>query len=184
MHRNFAIFAYCLINFGAGLAKAEVKDNSSNKNAFEISDGYVHSWTLMPEITGTSIWDEKPLKIKAKRGEVLVTLFIGSWCIPCQNLLDKLVAIDRVFSNKETKIIYIFSNDIAEDARGFAKEYKIPDTSIAILADKELKKNYKFPVAPSVYISDKNGFMAKKFTPLDGANLLETEQKLWQLTAI
>ncbi len=144
----------------------------------------IPSYTEIADLTGTSIWEGKETSVKAERGQASVVIFLGTWCIDCQNLLDKIQVLDRIFRSKNIDFSYVFSNDIREDALGFSKEFGISPQANALLADKEVKKNFKYPVAPSIFISDKNRFLAKRFSPMKPEDLPKLEEKLWQLTAI
>ena len=58
------------------------------------------------------------------------------------------------------KFIYVFSHDLLQDSKGFAKAYNLNQ---GVLAYHELLKTFHNPELPSVYISDRDGWLIDRY---------------------
>lgn len=141
------------------------------------SEGYVHDWQSFPTISGKILGENKKLTIRAREGQALVAIFIASWCLPCQKLINNIKELEKKYKTRHTRFVYIFAHDTEADAVGFSKTYKL--TGNNLLADVKLMKRFHQPQLPSIYVADRRTWLAwrsletskKDLTKLD--NFLE-----------
>lgn len=99
------------------------------------------------------------MTLKAKNGESLVAVFIASWCIPCQNLIEDIKKMQKKHNNAFTNFVYIFTHDTRDDAHGFAMVHQLKE---AYLATPDLLKSFHQPPLPSIYVSDRQSWMVMR----------------------
>jgi thiol-disulfide isomerase/thioredoxin len=90
----------------------------------------------------------------------MIVVFLASWCVPCQNLMPAISEIEKALHPSQVKVAYVFAHDAESDALGFAAEYGINQP---ILADHELLKAFKNPPLPSIYLGDRNTWLAGRW---------------------
>lgn len=156
------------------------KQNSITKQ-YNITNQYVHQWINFPKIKALNLSTLQNSTVIHKKGQILVVFFISSWCVPCQRLMDRFIEIDNKFSKLYTKIIYILTHDTQEDALGFAKEFKIINKSL--LYNDDIIQTFHNPQLPSVYISDKEGWLINRYIKINYENTLELEKFLDMLNS-
>ncbi len=137
------------------------------------TDGYVHKWQKMPDISGKMLPSGDHATIHGKSGDIIVAVFISSWCEPCQRMMADVMKLEKKYQKLNTRFVYIFANDTAPDAQAFMREYGMKS---AFLGDSKLLQEFKDPEAPALIVGDKKGFVVgvmQKATPKQLENLGE-----------
>jgi thiol-disulfide isomerase/thioredoxin len=175
----YRLLAYCsLFSFAlhsAAFAQGP-QEESEAKSKFLISDNYVHEWLATPTIEGESIFGDRTLTFTPRYGRSVALIFISSWCIPCQNLMPELMGLYKKHSKLFSDIIFVFSNDTAQDAQGFAQEYNLE--APAILANDKLLDLFNQPESPTIYIGDRRGWLTKRMKSSTREDIKRADQFL------
>lgn len=165
----------------AHAAEADQKvEGPDAKNALgtESPTRYVHQWLPMPKVVATNLKTLETETLSARKGRVMMVFFVASWCEPCQNISTNLTNLTKRFSRLPVDFYFVFSHDTLDDAKGFMTEHKISE---GYLAEFATLKNYNNPELPSVYMSDRQGWLLTrklKASPKDLQDLQETLQLL------
>lgn len=117
-------------------------------------------WIKLPRITGTSK-DGRSVDFSHKQGQVNVVFFIATWCIPCQNFIEKFKELEKMYEDLGVGFYYIFNHDLMNDVKGFASSHELEDAQI-ILADNDTLFRYKDPPLPAIFIADKKGWIIER----------------------
>lgn len=144
---------------GSGHGEAKTEDAHAAA-APQMSQVYVHRWLSFPALQGKLLSSDTPFQYKQQKGRVIVTIFLASWCLPCQELVKPLQKLEEKFSGRYTDFVYIFAHDTEADARGFAKEYKLSERSI--LGSAPLLEAFHQPELPSIYVGDRYGWLVMR----------------------
>jgi hypothetical protein len=141
-------------------------------------------WVRFPEITGFSVSNGEPLRIIPEKDRSLVAIFIASYDIGSQNVIEKIKKLQARYEKKFASFVYVFVNDLTQEAANFVRAHAIDGT--VVLADDQTKKNFQFPPLniPMVYISDRKGWMAIRLGEVDQEKLLAVENYLELITAL
>ena len=123
--------------------------------------GYIHSWLMQPSLKGYDLAGGTII-FAPKAGSVSVTLFLASWCTVCQEIISHITELDRKYSSYGVDFYYAFAHDLATDVRGFVRERKLNPEKSLILSEQVLREVHD-PILPTVYISDRKGFVAGRF---------------------
>jgi len=123
--------------------------------------GYIHSWLTQPSLKGYDLAGGTIIFIP-KPGLVSVTLFLASWCTVCQEVISHINELDRKYSSYGVDFYYAFSHDMPTDVRGFVRERKLNPEKTLIISEQVLRE-FHDPILPTVYISDRKGFVAGRF---------------------
>lgn len=168
---------------GAEAAPEEDEETKAKnqRELYEITTRYKHSWIKMPPITGKSIVDDDTVAVKNEPGMATVVFFLASWCEPCQKITPDMLAMQKKFARLPVRFVYVFTSDTKQDAQGFAKEYKVPD---GILANHDILKAYHGPELPTIYVGDRHNWITKRFLKADSNSLKEIEEFLTLITGI
>lgn len=137
------------------------------------SGTYVQKWISFPELKLKDLSSAEPLQKTAAKGRIQLVVFIASWCIPCQQIIDDLNRLDTKHKTKYTDLIYVFAHDTQADAQGFAKFHKIEDK--AFLGTAKMLENFHQPELPSVYASDRYGWLAFRKLNIRETDIVELE---------
>ena len=143
-------------------------------------DKYIHNWIAMPSFAAPLLpHGGEQLKITATPGRALVLVFLASWCEPCQQRLPEILTLDKKYSRINTDFIYVFAHDTPQDAEGFMQEFKIPQ---AVLASYEALKAYHNPELPSIYVGDRQGWLAARYLDVKSEDIEKLDHFLQYLT--
>ena len=168
---------YSSVAFAAEKKETTVK--SSEADSFIETKNYVHNWVKLPEIAGHNLAGDL-IKQGPKRGVLDIVIFIASWCIQCQQLIDYIQDLENKYLKKNTRFTYIFSHDLKSDALGFSKAFKIKS---AIIASHEILKAYHNPELPSIYIGDRHGWLLARYLKATPKELKKVDEVISYLTA-
>ena len=162
----FVVMAGVALGALAGSAHGEsAGENESakkaTKNRFAISNHYVHNWVSMPSFTAKKVGSDLDYTFTPKRGEASVVVFLASWCLPCQRLIEDFKKLETAYRDRHTKFIYVFSGDTAKDARGFVEAYKLGDNTV--IANIDLLAKYHQPELPSIYVGDRQTWLTLRY---------------------
>jgi thiol-disulfide isomerase/thioredoxin len=163
-------------NQKAVAAGSETPDPSSR----EPSSGYVHRWIGMPALTGHDLITGDLITVKPETGKVLVVMFLASFCEPCQNIIDDVRKLAARYQPLHTEFVYVFVHETKDDALGFIKEY---DLKNGLLANHDILKTFKNPTLPTIYVSDRHGWMATRYTQSKREDLAKLDDFLKYITA-
>lgn len=128
---------------------------------------YVHRWIAYPSFVSTDL-DGTKLRRQSQPGITYVDLFLASWCIPCQRLASKVLALHKKYIGRRVRFAYIFAHDLRLEARSFAIAHKLPG---GLLANHEILKAFHNPPLPSIYIGDKDGFLLHRYERLKNEDI-------------
>jgi hypothetical protein len=76
----------------------------------------------------------------------------------------------------------VFAHDTKEDAAGFVKEHQL--TTRAVMANNEVLQAFKNPELPSIYISDRWGYMADRFINTKKTDIDKVDVVMSKITAL
>ncbi|MBI2602794.1 MAG: hypothetical protein HYW48_07050 [Deltaproteobacteria bacterium] len=139
-----------------------------------LTDDYVHQWLNYPEIQGKTLKGEMKT-VDRKFGTAYVDFFLASWCIPCQKITNKFLAITQKYAGANVKFNYIFAHDHKQDAVAFAKVYGIED---GLLANHDILKIFHNPPLPTIYVGDRDGWFLTRYMKASEKDLEELDELL------
>ena len=145
----------------------------SQKKGYTKTRGYVHNWLKFPTITGTSVNGEN-ITYRPQGGTPLIAIFLASWCVPCQKILPTLKKLEKKHQGK-ISFLYIFSHDIKREAQAFSKAYKI---SATVLATHSILKAFHNPQLPTIYISDRDGWLLERYLEVKESDIKRLSETL------
>ena len=146
--------------------------------AMKTTDKYIQGWISFPALSLKSMDDPTadPLSIKAQKGRVQIVVFLASWCLPCQQLMPDLKRIAETYQSKYTDIVYVFAHDTEPDAKAFSNYHKISKS--AYLGTAKVLEDFHQPELPSLYMSDRYGWLIYRKLNLKTPDLKEIEKFL------
>lgn len=169
------------VAFAAKAPEPEEQADKPDPNSFKPTNGYVHQWNRLPEISGTDLLTRKRVRFGRRPGVVSVPVFIASWCTLCRKIIEDVKKLAEVYPKSFFEIIYVFAHDTQRDALAFAKEYQLEP---AVLADMALLQDYHNPDLPTLYLGDRRGWMAKRCERCKAEGLKDFERSVRLLTAL
>jgi thiol-disulfide isomerase/thioredoxin len=135
-----------------------------------------------PSFSAPTLGDNSKLNFKPQSGHAAMIFFVSSWCEPCQVLVPDFKQLARKYSNKDVDILFVFAHDTKDDAKGFIKEFQIPQQSV--LANLQILTAFKNPDLPSVYIGDRWGYLAERFIKIKKADIDQIDQAMGAITGL
>ena len=124
----------------------------------------------------------KNIEFQPKNGHAVMIIFLASWCEPCQILMGDLKQLARKYSGNNTDVYFVFAHDTKGDAAGFIKEHQLANTSV--MADIEMLTAFKNPELPSVYVSDKWGYLADRFLNIKKNDIDKIDTVMGKITTL
>jgi thiol-disulfide isomerase/thioredoxin len=127
-------------------------------------DGYVQGdRPFAPEVAG-ELLEGGPYDLAARKGEVVVINFWGSWCGPCRAEIKELAAVYEATKAENVSFVGIATRDEREKALGFIAAEKPPypslfDTDGALALRFEIGPNS----VPATLVVDRVGRIAAAF---------------------
>jgi hypothetical protein len=142
------------------------------------SEFYIHEWLKFPDITGTDIFTQQPVRIAPTKERLLVAFLVASYEIGSQNMIRKMRKLQLKHQQQFTDFVYVFVNDLPKEARAFAKHNRI-DGDI-IMADEATKKKFQFPPLnlPMIYVADRHGWLTMQATSFKEEQLIKLDMFL------
>ncbi|MES2746480.1 MAG: redoxin domain-containing protein [Bdellovibrionota bacterium] len=134
---------------------------------------YVNQWIPFPGIAVKDLITAEPVAKTAEKGRIQVVVFIASWCIPCQQIIDDFTRLETKHQKKYTNLLFVFAHDSEADAVAFAKQYKIEDRSY--LGTAKILEDFHQPELPSVYASDRFGWLAYRKLNVKKSDIAELD---------
>lgn len=156
----------------------DIKKIHEKAKSLNVSKDYVHSWIAFPEFSGELVSGGQ-LSITPIRGTIDVVYFVASWCLPCQEVIDRFKAMEAKFASKNVRFTYIFSHDIKKDAAGFIGAFGLKD---GVISNHTILKVFHDPPLPTVYVSDRKGWLLARYERIAPSNIGELEEKIRLLT--
>lgn len=140
--------------------------------------GYVHKWTKIPPLKGYDLSGGTVL-LEPIPGKLTVVMFMASWCLPCQDMVVEMRALDKKYSPYGVNFYYAFVHDMPTDVRGFVRERKIAPERTSSITDESMK-DFRDPLMPTLFLADRKGWIIEKFTYEGSArpNLTKFKEKL------
>lgn len=138
--------------------------------------------TKFPGFKASLVGSGEPLEFKPIQGRATMVIFLASWCDPCQVLMGEFKQLARKYKDNNTDVFFVFAHDTKDDAAGFVKEHQI--TNKSIMANNELLKSFKNPELPSVYISDRWGYMVDRSISTKKSDIDKIDVALSKITAL
>jgi thiol-disulfide isomerase/thioredoxin len=131
------------------------------------STEYVHKWVPFPEIQGKFLLSRESAS-PSIFGTIDVVIFVATWCVKCQQILPEIEKLTSQYANHGFRFLYVFSHDLEQDVQEFLQVYHIPDT---LMANDPLLKIFHNPEVPSIYVSDRKGWMVARFIQASSRDL-------------
>lgn len=122
-----------------------------------VSRHYVQDWQAFPSMSLRDMSSGAPLQRESPKGRVTIIVFLASWCLPCQQLMGPLKALESKYKDRYTDVLYVFAHDTEADAEGFSKFHKLEGRSY--LGTAKLLETFHQPELPTVYVSDRYGWL-------------------------
>jgi hypothetical protein len=158
-----------------GVAKAEEKSAMVKRaEGFAITGDYVHHWIKFPSGSGKALSGGEN-SISARDGYVTVAFFLASWDIKSQELLKRFQKLETTYKKLSVHFVYIFTHDTFEDSVAFAEDAGITN---GLVAGHELHKNFHHPKIPSIYVADKEGWLASRFLDVTSKDMETLDEYL------
>jgi len=154
--------------------KTPDKRGTGEADSFIVSNSYVHNWIKLPVLTGNSIRGEKKEQ-RSIFGIVDVIIFVASYCVPCQQLTGYIRDLEQKYEDQNVRFTWVFAQDLAENARGFAEKYRIEK---ALVADDRILKAWKNPELPSLFVGDRYGWLLALFPSATPREIKEVDRIL------
>ena len=139
----------------------EAAQNSSSKLK-SLPGGYVHKWTKIPSLKGFDL-SGGTILLEPIPGKLTVVLFMASWCVPCQDMVAEMRALDKKYTPYGVNFYYAFSHDMQTDVRGFVRERKISPERTCSITDESMK-DFRDPLLPTLFLADRKGWIIDKFS--------------------
>ena len=96
--------------------------------------------------------------------------------------MGDLKQLARKYSGNNTDVYFVFAHDTKGDAAGFIKEHQLANTSV--MADIEMLTAFKNPELPSVYVSDKWGYLADRFLNIKKNDIDKIDTVMGKITTL
>jgi thiol-disulfide isomerase/thioredoxin len=169
--RRFLLITSFLISSGSILAS----DHGSTPGLAppQATTKYANQWIAFPALPVKDLMSAEPLAKSATKGRIQVVVFIASWCIPCQQIIEDFNRLEAKHRPKYADLMFVFAHDTEADARAFARQYKIEDRSF--LGTAKVLENFHQPELPSVYASDRYGWLAYRKLSVTKTDLAELD---------
>lgn len=109
---------------------------------------------VLPRLDGKGTFD-----LASTRGKVVVVNFLASWCDPCKREAPGFEAAYRHWHSRGVVFVGVDVNDLASDARSFARRYGL---TYPILHDGSGKTlgPYGVPLLPETFFIGRDGKLA------------------------
>jgi thiol-disulfide isomerase/thioredoxin len=135
-----------------------------------------------PAFSAKKLGEKTAVDFNHKEGEAVVLVFLASWCLPCQSLIDEIQKIEKRYESSYTKFYYVFSHDTVDDAKGFIQTYKV--TGNLLEANQILLDTFHQPELPSIYVGDRFGWLVSRYNDTDEADLKALDELLKYHTSL
>lgn len=162
---------------GAGATNPRVTPEEAkmiqSAEGYILTPNYVHRWASFPKIEAADLKGSS-LTIIPERGYASVVLFLASWCIPCQEIVDVFKKVEKKYADYPVRFYYVFAHDTKDDIRGFATEFGLGNR--VLVASHDLLKSFSNPELPTIFVGDRDKFLLTRYektTIKDLANLDE-----------
>lgn len=133
-----------------------------------------------PSLEGERLDKPGTVTLKPQKGHSAVVIFIASWCEPCQSLMPEFKRLAKKYGSESTDFYFVFAHDTRADAIDFIKGHQLIQKSV--LANPDLLTAFKNPELPSVYLSDKYGYLAERFLKLKKSEIEQLDALAAKLT--
>ncbi len=143
------------------------------------SSEYVHKWMEFPAIKGTFLLSHESAS-PSTYGTIDVVVFVATWCVKCQQILPEIEKLKPQYADRGFRFFYVFSHDLQQDVQEFLQVYHIPDT---LLANDPLLKAFHNPEVPSIYVSDRKGWMVARFIQASSQDISTLKTLLYYLSS-
>jgi thiol-disulfide isomerase/thioredoxin len=125
----------------------------------------------VPEITGIDL-DNKPLKLSAYRGRVVLLSFWGTWCFPCMKLVPHEIALAQKFQGQPFDIVGVNCDTDIQKARAAVNRTKMAWRSFCDQVDGKatITNEWEVSAYPCLYLIDHHGIIRKRWSgspPID-----------------
>ncbi len=170
------IMTFLLHSVNAWAADPSAGSAAGAAKAMATTDKYAQKWIPFPGLALKSLTTQEPEAFAAKKGRVLIVVFLASWCIPCQQLVADFKNIATKYESAYTDLIYVFAHDTPPDVRAFTSYHKL--NKDAYLGTAKVLEDFHQPDLPSIYVADRYGWLVYRKLNLKENDLKELEHLL------
>lgn len=158
----------------------DIDEMTKKAKGFTRTSDYVHTWVKFPVAQGQSLSGGTKL-MATRKGYITVVIFLASWNVKSQELISKFKDLEKKFQGLDVETIYIYTHDTLPDAQAFSLEYGL---GTGMLAGHEINFEFHNPKIPSIYISDRHGWLANRFIDLDADKIKAVDAYLEKITVL
>lgn len=160
-------------------SQKELQDLALSADSSVATSEYVHKWVQFPDIQGTFLLSRDSVQ-SAPEGTVDVVVFVATWCIKCQQIIPEVEKLKSQYEARGFRFLYVFSHDLEQDIQEFLQVYHIPDT---LVANDPFLKAFHNPEVPSIYVSDRKGWIVARFIQASSQDLETLKTLLYSLSS-
>lgn len=128
------------------------------EQATKITNDYVHQWVEMPKITLPNAIGGQ-IQLGKRKDRIYVTFFLATYCIPCQSMTPRILEIEEKYKELDVEFNYVFVADLPKDVSSYMTTYGILRGGVG---SEKVQSVFNSPRLPTVFISDRNGFLIAK----------------------
>jgi thiol-disulfide isomerase/thioredoxin len=129
-----------------------------------------------PKSKLTMLSGKKEVEISTTPGTITIVLFVSSWCVECQEIIPLVNALRKKYEKLGLQVTYSYSYDTMKDSIGSASEFGILGQSA--LASPETIKTFLSPELPSLYMSDRKGWLSYRKLKVKREDIEALERKI------
>jgi peroxiredoxin len=124
--------------------------------------------------------DDRPVSLRAHRGDVVVVAFFATWCEPCKRTLPALEALRAKYASRRVAVLGISVDDAPDGLAEYAAAYGAT-FPIAWDAGQEVVRPWFVRNVPAEFVVDRGGIVRAAFIGYAEGVEVEIERELLKL---